>query len=103
MTSLLAKHPQNFVRILPVVFSFCHQDAVTAVLMPEYSPFFNAPGNDVVESSRSLPATCPPLPRMPGFGVYAVIGRGRRVASSGEAGGHLFVIFSACKPNSIPN
>jgi hypothetical protein len=41
MTSLLTKHPQNFVRILPVVFSFCHQDAVTAVLMPEYSPFFN--------------------------------------------------------------
>ena len=66
-----------------------------------HSPSFNTPGNDVVKDSRSLPATCPPLPRMPAFGVYAVIGDGRRVASSGEAGGHLFVIFSAFSSNNI--
>jgi hypothetical protein len=53
----------------------------------------------------NAPGACPPLPRMPAFGVYAVIGDGRRVASSGEAGGHLFVIFSAwaCQSNSIAN
>ena len=76
---------------------------------------FNTPGNDVVKGSRSLPATCPPVPEMPAhklnavsgvgrrvptFGVYAVIGDGRRVASSGKAGGHLFVIFSAFSLNN---
>ncbi|MBW1796581.1 MAG: hypothetical protein JRJ38_19565 [Deltaproteobacteria bacterium] len=96
---------------------------MTAVLMPEYSPFFNAPGNDVAgrllePSTTSLPETCPPLPEMLAYKMHAIRGDGRRVpahklnaasgvgrrvASSGEAGGHLFVIFSACKPNSITN
>jgi len=40
LDKILAKHPRNFVRILPVVFSFCRQDAVTGVLMPKYSPSF---------------------------------------------------------------
>ena len=57
------------------------QKIVPVGIVLEYSPSFNAPGNDVAEGSRSLPA----------------------IASSGEAGGHLFVIFSACKPNSIPS
>jgi len=72
------------------------------------------------------------LPGVPGVGrrvpahkLNAASGVGRRVESSGlpaiamaacdframtsrrwqagEAGGHLFVIFSACKPNGIPN
>ena len=49
------------------------QKIVSVIAVLEYSPFFNAPNNDVVVGSQSLPA----------------------IASSGEAGGHLFVIFTA--------
>jgi hypothetical protein len=50
------------------------QKIVPVATVLEYSPSFNAPNNNVMEGSGSLPA----------------------IASSGEAGGHLFMLFSAC-------
>ena len=70
--------------------------------MPEYSPSFNAPSNDVVEGSRSLPAIASsglPAMAMAACDLGAMTSRRWQ---AGEAGGHLFVIFSACKPNSYP-
>ena len=50
----------------------------------------------MMKRTRSLPG----IATHAGFGVYAGIGDGRRVASSGEAGGHLFLIGVAGKPES---
>jgi len=45
----------------------------------EKNPVWARDNQDVFLPFR-LPTTCPPLPRMPAFGLYAVHGDGRRVA-----------------------
>ena len=55
-----------------------------------------------VETLRCrIPGACPPLPEMLAFDLPGVPGVGRRVASSGEAGGHQAWPASACRFLSI--
>ncbi|MBW1796769.1 MAG: hypothetical protein JRJ38_20535 [Deltaproteobacteria bacterium] len=46
----------------------------------EYLSTLDSTDHDVMQDTGCLPATCPPLPRMPAHKLNAVSGVGRRVA-----------------------